>query len=247
MRRMTYLVAASLALMPSADLSAQDLGGYHLGMAMGGLITNQTAITQTSIGRTAAANVRRRTGSPQNVDKAQAGASSKSQYQVSTARRKANLARFVQKTRPVDPQGAAAMEQLFATKDIIAEMGILLQPFGLRVDDVADAYTIWWMDAWDAAHGVQGAPDRAKMRAVRAQAAQAIAATPEMARADDAAKQEYAEALLVQAALIEAMVEQYGKDPAMAQRIAASVRQGARGAGLDLDAMTLTADGFVPR
>jgi hypothetical protein len=53
--------------------------------------------------------------------------------------------------------------------------------------------------------------------------------------------------LLVQTALIDAIAEKYGKDPAMAPKIAASVRQGARASGLDLDAMTLTKTGFVPR
>lgn len=247
MRHLKIFVAASLVLISSGSLVAQDFGGYYSGMAMGGLITNQTAITQTSIGRSAAEAVQRRTSSPNGIDEAQSGASDVSRYQVSVVRRKANLARFVQKSRPVDPQGAAALEQLFATKDIIAEMGTALRRYGLRVDDVADAYTLWWIDSWDAAHGKQTSPDRALLQAVRAQAAQAIAATPEFTRADDAAKQEYAEALLVQAALVEGMVEKYGKDPAMARKIASSARQGARASGLDLDAMTRTKNGFVPR
>jgi hypothetical protein len=247
MRHLKVLVAAGLVRISSSSLVAQDFGGSYSSMAMGGLVTNQTAITQTSIGRSAAEAVQRRTGSPHGIDEVQTGASDASRYQVSVVRRRANLARFAQKSRSVDPQGAAALEQLFATKDVIAEIGTVLQPYGLRVDDVADAYTIWWINSWDAAHGKQTSPDRSLLQAVRAQAAQAIAETSEIARADDAAKQEYAEALLVQAALVESLAEKYGKDPAMARTIAASARQGARASGLDLDAMTLTKDGFVPR
>jgi hypothetical protein len=102
------------------------------------------------------------------------------------------------------------------------------------------------MSAWQAAHGDASTPSRGKAQAVRAQASDALAATPEFARADDAAKQEYAEALLVQAALIDEMMSQYGSDPAVAPKLAASVRQGARASGLDLDAMTLTEAGFIP-
>jgi hypothetical protein len=247
MRHTGFLSAVCLIVTPMAAAVSQDFGGYYSGMAMGGLITNQTAITQTSIGRRAATTVQRRTPPALNLNSAQAIASAGTRYQVSSARRKANLARFVQKSRSVDPQGAAAMAQLIAKQDIIAEIGGALRPYGLRVDDVADAYTVWWVSSWDAAHGRQSPPDRGQMQAVRAQAAQAIAATPEFARADDAAKQEYAEALLVQTALIDAIAEKYGKDRAMAPKIAASVRQGARASGLDLDAMTLTRNGFVPR
>ncbi|HEX8554618.1 MAG TPA: DUF6683 family protein [Sphingomonas sp.] len=167
-------------------------------------------------------------------------------YVPSLQRREVNLARFVAKSRAADHQGAAAMEQLFAGTDVFAAMSKALAPAGLRIDDVADAYAVWWMSAWGAAHGDASTPSRAKAQAVRAQAARALAATSELARADDAAKQEFAEALLVQTALIDGMVEQYGRDPAMAPKIAASVRQGAKASGVDLDAMTLTETGFVP-
>ena len=138
------------------------------------------------------------------------------------------------------------MERLFANTDVIGTIGQALAPVGLRIDDVADAYAVWWMSTWQAAHSDPSTPTREKAQAVRAQAARALATTPELVRADDAAKQEFAEALLVQAALVDSMMEEYGSDPAMASKLAASVRQGARASGLDLDAMTLTEAGFVP-
>jgi hypothetical protein len=167
-------------------------------------------------------------------------------YAPSAQRRRINMARFVEKTRSSNPSSAAKMEQLFASVDVIAAMDRALAPVGLRTDNVADAYAVWWMTAWGAAHGDTSTPSMAKAQAVRAQAARAVAAVLDSAKADAAAKQEYAEALLVQAALIDGMVEQYGQDPAMAPKIASSVRKGARASGLDLDAMTLTEEGFVP-
>ena len=138
------------------------------------------------------------------------------------------------------------MQQMFASTDVIGAMGRALVPLGLRTDDVADAYAVWWMSAWGAANGDNSTPGRATAQAVRAQSARAFAATPEFARADDATKQEYAEALLIQSVLIAGMMDRYGRDPSMMSKIAASVRQGARASGVDLDAMTLTEAGFVP-
>jgi hypothetical protein len=160
--------------------------------------------------------------------------------------RKANLAGFVEKTRKDDPAGAAKMERLLASTDVIGAIGRGIAPYGLRVDNVADAFTVWWTAAWRAAHGDTSDADQRTTRAVQAQAVNAILTAPEMANATPAQKQQYAEALLVQAALIEASVETYKSDPKMMRQIGNAVRQGAIKSGLDLDAMTLTDQGFVP-
>ena len=54
------------------------------------------------------------------------------------------------------------------------------------------------------------------------------------------------QALLVQAALIEAYVDNAKSDPALMKKVKAAIAQGAKGMGLDLYKMTLTSDGFVP-
>lgn len=65
------------------------------------------------------------------------------------------------------------------------------------------------------AHGDPSMRNRTTAEAVRAQAVLVIAANPEFGRADDASKREYAEALLVQAALIDGLLERYRTNPAM--------------------------------
>ena len=102
------------------------------------------------------------------------------------------------------------------------------------------------VEAWQAAHGVTGESSRATAQAVKRQATDALLATPEFAGATDAQKQEFADALLVQSVLIRAMRDQAKGDAALLRQIAAAVRQGAGASGLDLDAMTLTDEGFVP-
>lgn len=165
-------------------------------------------------------------------------------YTSSAARRKDNLASFVERSRG-SPETAASLRQMLASVDVIGEMQRAIEPVGLSVSNVADAYAVWWMSSWGAAHGDPTTPNRATAQAVRAQAARAIMAMPEFGRADDAAKQEYAEALIVQAAMIDGLLERYRTDPVMGPKVAASARQGARASGLDLDTMTLTERGFI--
>lgn len=166
-------------------------------------------------------------------------------YSPLKSRRKNNLEKFISRSREVDPVGASKMAQLFTSTDIIEAIGVQLAPYGLRTDNVADAYATWWMNAWHASRADMGDPSRAAIKAVRTQAARGLLADPKIRAASDADKQELAEALLVQAVLIDAMQDTYKDDPEMTRKVAVSVRQGAKAAGLDLDLMTLTDDGFV--
>jgi hypothetical protein len=168
-------------------------------------------------------------------------------YRASPARTRANLEKFVEKTRASSPAGAAQMSALFASTDIIAEMDRLMQQtYGMRANNVADAYAMWWTSAWNGAQGRNDDPSAGQMAMVKRQAANALAATPEFAAANDAGKQELAEALLVQAAMIQGAIDEYKSNPAMLAKARAAIRQGAKGMGLDLNTMTLTDEGFVP-
>jgi len=167
-------------------------------------------------------------------------------YSPSKARRTANLAHFVEKTRKADPAGAKDLATLFASGDFIDKIGKAIAPYDLHVDNVADAYTIWWINAWQATRGRNDTPGPMVKDAVREQAARALTVAPEFARAGDAEKQELAESLLVQAALIDTAVEQAKGDRRRLDAVGAAVAQGARGMGLDLSTMELTDQGFVP-
>ncbi len=167
-------------------------------------------------------------------------------YTPSKTRRTANLAGFVEKTRAADPAGAAQLQQLFASGDIIDKIGGALAQQGMRVDNVADAYAVWWINAWQATRGHNNTTSRATNDAVRDQAARALSASPQFVGASDAAKQELAESLLIQAAMIDASVEQSKGKSAQMRQIGAAVNQGAKRMGLDLTTMELTEQGFVP-
>lgn len=166
-------------------------------------------------------------------------------FQATPEQRKRNLQQFVEKTRAVDPAGAGQLEALFAGNDVIALIGRGIAPYGLRVDDLADAYTVYWVSAWMASRGQAGENDKGQVAAVRRQSAAAMAAVPALKTATDAQRQEFAEALLVQAMLLDASVGQAQADPAKLEQVKAAARQGARASGLDLDAFELTPAGFV--
>jgi len=94
------------------------------------------------------------------------------------------------------------LEKQLAASDPIDTLGRALSAYGVRTDNVADAYAIWWLNAWLASRQRNDTPPARQIAAVRVQAARAMAAVPEIATASNAVKQEVAEASLIQAALI---------------------------------------------
>ena len=165
-------------------------------------------------------------------------------YTPSATRTRANLANFATKTSATDPAGGKQMAAMFASTDVIGQFGKALVPYGLRVDDVSHAYTVWWMNAWQASKGINDDFDKATALAVAAQAGRGLLSSPKFLAASEAQKQELAESLLVQAALIGSAQSTYAKDPKMLQQLAASVKQGAKASGIDLETMELTPQGF---
>jgi hypothetical protein len=180
---------------------------------------------------------------PNETDKFQPSVSLN--YTPNKARTRVNLQNFVNSTRAVDPAGAQQLEALFAASDIIGQIGSVMADFGLSKNNTADALALYWISAWQAAHGDSSAPSPAMAQAVSAQAARGLSQSSEFAAASDAQKQEMAEALMVQAAMIEAIVEAADGDRAQLKEIGKAVRQGAAASGLEVDNMTLTTEGFV--
>lgn len=161
--------------------------------------------------------------------------------------RQANVARFIEQVRARDPQDAANLEALNGSTDIVAAIDREMRTAGLRANNVADAYAAWWTVAWYAVQGRESFLDTRTAAAVRRQAAEAIVATGKLAGASDMVKQELAEALILQSALIDAMNEKMRDDPNLRRVMSTTVSKGAKRMGLDLTAMTLTPDGFRPR
>ncbi|MHA6316178.1 DUF6683 family protein [Altererythrobacter sp. CAU 1778] len=169
-------------------------------------------------------------------------------YRRDKRRTRQNLAEFVERTAATDKAAARELEKLFAFQpNIMDEIGGVMQSYGLDPANVADAYALWWMSAWLVANQRQDTPTKSTFAAVRDQARNAFAATPGFAEVDDAGKQKYAEALMLQAALLNTALEQSANQPEMLAQLAQAAKQGALASGLDLNTMVLTENGFVPR
>lgn len=246
MRRSILGVIAIGSFGSSAITEAQDLGAPYFSQALGGLISNQMAITQASIGRSLMRETRRKTSTSSTFEATRLTSDARApSFEPSVTARRRHFLAFVAKARVLDPVGADNLAELL-DNDPITMMTPELAKFGLRTDNVADAYAVYWVEAWEAVHGFSGASSRETAQAVRKQAANAINATPDFASATSEQKQELAESFLVQALLVGAAKEQARGDPAKLAQVSAAVEQGARASGFDLRAIRLTKDGFVP-
>ena len=160
-------------------------------------------------------------------------------------RTRRNLQTFVARTG--DPQSKTELQRLIAAQPtVIEDVGDAIRGYGLDPHDVADAYAVWWINSWLVARKQSDDPDRETIQAVVRQVRNAISATPAFAQSDDADRQEYAEALLLQATMLASAFDQYENNPAMLDKLASAARQGARASGMDLSRMKLTRNGFVP-
>jgi fumarylacetoacetate (FAA) hydrolase family protein len=70
--------------------------------------------------------------------------------------------------------------------------------------------------------------------------------TPALLAKTDAQKQELAEAMFIQSALIPVFIESTKSDPVQLAQMKMAIAQGAKGFGLDLDKINLTSQGFRP-
>lgn len=167
-------------------------------------------------------------------------------YRPDAARTQANLKKFIERTP--NPKGKAELQKLISAQPtIVDDIGNAIRPYGMDPHNVADAYAMWWMNAWLASERRNDDPDRTTIEAVKQQVYAAFAATPDFAGTSDAQRQEYAEALMVQAMIIGSIAEAAEGNPALQEQLAQTARQGAKDSSLDLSLMTLTPQGFAPR
>jgi hypothetical protein len=168
-------------------------------------------------------------------------------YRADKTQRRVNIDRFLGDIRKKDAAGAAQLANVFANVDVIGQISSEIARYGLSGTNVADAYAVYWISAWEASRGIVGnQTTREQSLAVRDQAARAFQSTPAFAKSTNAERQEFAEMLLLQAALISSNMESTSSDKRAQRELSNAIRQGATAMGLDLDAMTLTDQGFVP-
>jgi hypothetical protein len=235
---------------PQKNLIA-DSSDYGGGWAVPSLDTSisigRDAVSRAIFDRQICKGCRSNDNSNQNSSSSQSKPVQKSarlDFQPSLSRRKQNLSRFVEKTRANDPQGAAQMAKLFASTDVIEQLGKSIAPYGLRTNNVADVYAVYWTTAWLGSRGRNENLPKSQIIAIKNQATGALSSTAQFSSATDAQKQQFAEALLIQTVLIDASIDYAKSDPALLSKVKVAISQGAKAMGLELDRMTLTPQGF---
>jgi hypothetical protein len=178
--------------------------------------------------------------------KPDAGANILLAYVPNKSRTPANIKNFLERNRAADPANADQIEQMLSSTDVIGAVGDIMDQFGLKRNNVAHAYALYWVVYWGLANKVYDAPPTATMQAVAAQAELGFVSSPHFVGMGDAEKQAATEELMLLTAVFDTISEQAKSDPSLAERAAKASVEGSRKSGLDLDAMTLTEDGFVP-
>lgn len=221
------------ALLAGAAARAQDVGGV-LDLNGIGIYGMEDAVMEAARG-------------PSKKAPAPKAAPVRLTYIPSMARRKQNYAAFVAKTRTKDPKAADDLQKLFSSTDVIALAGQKMAPLGLRTDNVADAYALWWVASYSAANGKEIPMDRSVLAAVKAQTAKVFGSVKGTAKLTDTTRQQVAEACVLHAVLIDSAMERAKGKPDELKAVATAVRQGALATGIDLDALKLTPKGFVAK
>lgn len=167
-------------------------------------------------------------------------------FTSSPARTQTNLRNFVSRT-PDAAARADLQRMVTAQPTIIAEVGEVLRGCGFDPYNMADAYAVWLITAWQVYEQQDREPTSAEIEAVKRQVRQALTQTPGMLEAGDAERQEFAEALILQAIILTSGFEQLQGDQAMLDQFAQATLQGALNSGVDLRRMALTDNGFEAR
>jgi hypothetical protein len=146
-----------------------------------------------------------------------------------------------------DPAKGARLREAILRHDLLGAWEKHVAVDGLRRGDVADAMAAYWVQNWQMANQVAFV-ERAKVQAVRDQAARALVANPAFTRLDDARKQEMAETFM-----LNFVAQGSAYSEATSRRDAAQVARLAKAAGarirqdmsLDAAQLRLTPAGFA--
>lgn len=158
-------------------------------------------------------------------------------YTVSQSRRQNNQKRFL---------SSMGVGEEASQIDFVEQVDKAMRPMGLRADNVADALAVWWIASWKAVNRKKVEEDVTLYAAVKRQASNKMMRLTFLSSANDAQKQEMAEYFLMQALSINAKIEAASGNAIQQVELSKVINQDAKARGLDLTAMDLTEQGFVP-
>jgi hypothetical protein len=169
-------------------------------------------------------------------------------YNHSASGSKANINRFIVLIRKKDAAGADQLKQMFAQTSDLGAVHDKMRKVGLDPNNLSHCYTLYWTTMWQAINQDGSTISRQTAQAVAEQAEDVFLQTKMIAKLTNAEKQEYADILLIHSLLVAVNSEYFlsSGDKNGAASFAKEMRKGAKYAGLVIDGLTLTEDGFEP-
>jgi hypothetical protein len=226
-------------LIPSALFAQMDWIGPMANGAIAGQVA-ESAMDNMGIPKEGG-NI---SASPQNLANS---VNIKTTYKLDKARSQATLNAIIANVRAVNPAEGARIANLFASVDIMSLIDQALSEKSLSRSNTADAMAVFWMNMWQYANSDFSDRQAADYLVVASQVARSMGSNPNFGQLNDQQKQEMAEAMLVQAALMGAAVDQVKGNKQLERQFAAAARALAERTGLNVDAITLTTKGFRPK
>lgn len=162
---------------------------------------------------------------------------------------------ILQDARERDPQAARELEAAFRRTDIVEEFDRGMREFDLSGNDLADAFTAYWVLNWMVVNGIPSgeearSPSHDEVRAVRDQLALAMTRNPGVQSMDAAQRQEMTESLIYNFMILDGahmQASRPGNEAAFRELSDVWRLHGQRILGVDLRELELTARGFERR
>lgn len=166
-------------------------------------------------------------------------------YRPDPAVRRQVYLRAVAAIQKGSPQDAAQLRGQLASGKLRATVAQYLANYGMSPNNVVDTTALYLASSWFASRASAADPSPAQMRGLRQQVAVVFSSMPALLGASNAAKQELAEASIVQSVIASALANKAAADPKVAGIVKSSaVRAVGDMYQIDLLQLNLTGQGL---
>lgn len=162
-------------------------------------------------------------------------------FSPSPGLRAQNLDKFMKTLISMDPGFAGQLEGI----DLVDLIGQEIAKYGLSTANVADAYTVYFITAFDVANGRTETESQAQIDGTRAMVLETMQSVGGVASLGDGDRQSLAEGLILQAALFDAISGAVENDAALKKKVQTDVRNAALEMGLDLSQFRMGPNGLA--
>jgi hypothetical protein len=223
MKKLQYLIAIAAASVAVAPADAQ--GVFDLGS-----LTNSLTINAKP---------------PASTGTATPATESQLTFTASPTVRKEAIDGFVAAMSQASPELGAQLGAAFGSGEVFAQIDQGLQPFGLKTNNIVDAYSFYLINAWMASQGNRENNTRAQADGTKAMVLATFSSIPDMLKLDERQKQMFADSLVLNAMLYDSMLQATEGNVQATQNVQNEVSTAAKQLGIDLSKFSMTPNGLV--